>query len=357
MKKLLFLLAALILLSGCTGKQTITIASPAQVLELHTEVQQAYLADAPESIDAYATGRVSREEPADLLFSWEGPEGTYTLTLQEDGTDNELTFTTEEKALTLKNPGLKVDTAYTLTVCIGQETAVCSFRTCAHGPRNLSVDKVDNVRDLGGWGKVKQGLVYRGGRLNQNSLKSDGSVSVKISQKGIAYMTDTLGIRTEIDLRDLSENGFDPYGKAYSVLGDGVTYVACPMKNEAPDFDPSVPENYASARDCLEILADPDAYPIYLHCSVGTDRTGYVAYLVNGLLGVEKEELLRDYLFSNFASVGGSRHLSDVQDKYVAAIDSLPGESLSEKIRLYLTDTVGVEAKTLDAIVAILKNS
>lgn len=348
------LLAALLLLSGCAGKPVITIHTPADVLELHTDVQKAYLEDRLASIDSYATGRVSRDAPEKVVISWDGPDGQYTLELQEDGTDRVLTFETREKSLTLSDLGLKTDTAYTLTVSLGQARVVRTFRTCAHGPRNLSVDKVDNVRDLGGWGKVRQGLVYRGGRLNQNSLKSDGSVSVKISQKGIEYMTSVLGIRTEIDLRDLDENGYDPYGKAYSVLGDGVVYIACPMKNEAPDYDPSAPVNFSSLRSCLEVFADPANYPIYFHCSVGTDRTGFVAYLINGLLGVEKESLLRDYLFSDFASVGGSRHLEDIEEKYVAAIDALPGDSLASKIRLYLTDTVGVSQATLDAIVANL---
>lgn len=355
----LFLVALLVFqLAACapgTGK-TITVVSPTDILEIHTTEQAQYLEDAVESIDTYATGRVSRDEPAPMTVEWTGPDGSYTLKLQEDGSSEWATFTTDQKTFSPEGLSLKTNTAYTLVISTGDLETTHHFRTCSHGPRNLSVDKVDNVRDLGGWttadgGCVKQGLIYRGGRLNQNKLKNDGSVNVKISEKGITYMTEALGIRTEIDLRDLSENGYDPNTQPVSVLGEQVRYIACPMKNEAPDFNPADPANFESLRSCLEVFADPDAYPIYFHCSVGTDRTGYVAYLVNGLLGVSKEDLLRDYLFSNFASIGGGRALADIEDKYIAQIDAMPGDTLSDKIHAYLTDTVGVSEETLTAIV------
>lgn len=355
----LFLAAVLVLQLAACGpgaEKTITVLTPGDILELHTTEQAQYLEDTVESIDTYATGRVSRDEPAPMTVEWSGPDGSYTLKLQEDGSGEWTTFTTDQKTFSAEGLGLKTNTAYTLVISTGDLETTHHFRTCAHGPRNLSVDKVDNVRDLGGWatadgGCVRQGMVYRGGRLNQNTLSSDGSVNVKISEKGITYMTETLGIRTEIDLRDLSDNGYDPNAEPVSVLGSQVRYIACPMKNEAPDFNPADPANFDSLRSCLEVFADPEAYPIYFHCSVGTDRTGYVAYLVNGLLGVSKEDLLRDYLFSNFASIGGSRALADIEDQYIAPIDAMPGDTLSAKIHAYLTDTVGVSEETLTAIV------
>lgn len=360
-----FLIIVLVFqLAACApgSPKTITVVAPTDVLEIHTAEQTQYLEDAVESIGTYATGRVSRDEPAPMTVEWTGPDGSYTLKLQEDGSSEWTTFITDQKTFSAEGLGLKVNTAYTLVISTGEgENSLETthhFRTCSHGPRNLSVDKVDNVRDLGGWatadGCVKQGLAYRGGRLNQNKVKNDGSVNVKISQEGITYMTEVLGIRTEIDLRELDENGYGSDTQPVSVLGSQVRYVACPMKNEAPALNPADPANFDSLRSCLEVFADPEAYPIYFHCSIGTDRTGYVAYLVNGLLGVPKEDLLRDYLFSNFASIGGGRELSDIEEKYVAQIDAMPGDTLSTKIHAYLTDTVGVSEETLAAIVANL---
>ena len=39
---------------------------------------------------------------------------------------------------------------------------------------------------------------------------------------------------------------------------------------------------------------------IYFHCTIGTDRTGTLAYFLEGLLGVNEEERLEDYELSYF---------------------------------------------------------
>lgn len=43
-----------------------------------------------------------------------------------------------------------------------------------------------------------------------------------------------------------------------------------------------------------------DGNNIYFHCRIGTDRTGTLAYILEGLLGVEKEQMLEDYELSYF---------------------------------------------------------
>ena len=39
---------------------------------------------------------------------------------------------------------------------------------------------------------------------------------------------------------------------------------------------------------------------IYFHCTIGTDRTGTMAYFLEGLLGVSEEDRLRDYDLSYY---------------------------------------------------------
>ena len=39
---------------------------------------------------------------------------------------------------------------------------------------------------------------------------------------------------------------------------------------------------------------------IYFHCTIGSDRTGTLAYFLEGLLGVSEEDRLRDYEISYF---------------------------------------------------------
>ena len=42
---------------------------------------------------------------------------------------------------------------------------------------------------------------------------------------------------------------------------------------------------------------------LLLHCSIGTDRTGVICFLINALLGVSEEDLYKDYLFSMFGMI------------------------------------------------------
>jgi protein-tyrosine phosphatase len=48
----------------------------------------------------------------------------------------------------------------------------------------------------------------------------------------------------------------------------------------------------------LEILARPGSYPAVFFCAAGKDRTGVLAALVLGLLGVPDEEIVSDYHLS-----------------------------------------------------------
>ena len=47
----------------------------------------------------------------------------------------------------------------------------------------------------------------------------------------------------------------------------------------------------------LEVVAGKN---LYFHCRIGTDRTGTVAYVLEGLLGVPEEDRVEDYELSFF---------------------------------------------------------
>ena len=113
-----------------------------------------------------------------------------------------------------------------------------------------------------------------------------------------------------------------------------------------------ITENLHQARGMLtqRIFADPDKLPVYLHCNIGTDRTGMVSYLLGTLLGIPQEDLYRDYLFSNFASIDGRRSLSTITGKYQKNLLSYHQKNLYLDAREYLKDC-GCSDSELDAIV------
>jgi hypothetical protein len=51
----------------------------------------------------------------------------------------------------------------------------------------------------------------------------------------------------------------------------------------------------------VSLLADPNAYPVLVHCSAGKDRTGVIVALVLALLGVDDDAIVDDYAMSGEA--------------------------------------------------------
>ncbi|MBO4283885.1 MAG: tyrosine-protein phosphatase, partial [Clostridia bacterium] len=224
-------------------------------------------------------------------------------------------------------------------------SSVNVFRTEDKTPRDLYVDGVTNVRDLGGrvtedGGRVRQGLLFRGAKLDWKGIRM-------ITDKGIKTMTQTLGIKTELDLRTDSEAG----NITKSFLGDGVNYVRRTLGGGfAPDSTLR-----SNLKKVFAVLSDENNYPIFFHCAAGADRTGLVAWFVNGLLGVSEEDLWRDYLLTNFGDVGGSRDKSYIESKYVKTLNNRTEKTYAEKVYNYLKDEVGVPTEQLDAVIRIMK--
>ena len=50
---------------------------------------------------------------------------------------------------------------------------------------------------------------------------------------------------------------------------------------------------------------------IFFHCTIGTDRTGTLAYFLEGLLGVSEEDRLRDYEMTYFYGLTNRNRFHD----------------------------------------------
>lgn len=224
-----------------------------------------------------------------------------------------------------------------------------SFKTESDAPRNLYVDGVTNMRDLGGWkcgddSRVKQGLLYRCGRLNKSAVDE---VTIEITDEGKKTMKEELGVRSEIDLRKTNDNEVGSITE--SPLGSDVQYFSCPMEY---DGDNLLTDNKKMIAEIFSILANKDNYPIIYHCNIGTDRTGLISFLVNGLMGVSEEDLYRDYLFSNFGKINSARSLRYI-NAYVTTIKKYSGATLQEKTENCLV-ALGIAKADIDSMRAIL---
>lgn len=319
------------------------------VYTFHTELQRAYLADKAGNVARYAggTAELSRPEAVVLELSDLSEEFAYLEVSEDPSFEDSFTLLITQKKAEIYN--CKIDTTYYYrAVKEGGETSdVSSFRTENVAPRNLYIDGVTNARDLGGYstpfGKVRQGLLFRTARLNKNKTVTPTPI---ISEEGIRTMKEFLKVRTEVDLRKNSDNEIGSL--TASVLGDGVTYHNLPMTASSD----MVTANGESLKRLFSLLADENNYPLFFHCSIGTDRTGYTAFLILTLLGVDNAAIYRDYLFSNFGNIGSNRTTMNVMG-FSLFLATQKGNNPREQAEYYLF-SIGVTPKEISSFRRIM---
>ncbi len=313
------------------------------VYDIHPAKTEEYLQGPYELASVYAKGHEELSRCVPVVITWKGDDKPYTflLSTDEDFSSTKV-YVTETNCISLEN--LYTGTDYFWRVEETGETG--SFTVSDHAPRLISVDGVTNFRDIGGWmtesGKrVREALLYRSARFSENR-----TALPLITEKGRRTVVDDLSLRTELDLRDSRDNEYG--GLEESVIGETVKYIHLPMKSGGS----YLVLNISVLPDFFRILADEDNYPLVFHCSIGTDRTGVAAFLVNGLLGVREEDLYRDYLLSNFAGISVMRTPNDIRD-YIKYMERYPGETLSERIENFLISS-GVDKEDIESVREIL---
>ncbi len=350
---LLLALLMILSLSGCGPSGTVTLGEAGSDISLLNEKMAAYLDAEVGRVLSFASGIGEKSYPNAIALSWtvEGAEGEFYRVRVAETEDLRDAWVLEvtEPALELYNCKTGITYYWSVAAVKGEKEVAVSttgtFSTADEAPRTIYCDGVANMRDLGGWQtgsgqRVKQGLIYRCGRLNENNNQV---VKARITAEGLQTMA-LLGIRTELDLRQVDNN--EVGGLTDTSLISGAQYVQVPMDSTRGQLRIN---NEAAVVEVFRLLGDKENYPFAIHCSIGTDRTGYICYLINGLLGVSAEDLDRDYLLSNFGAIGSSRHLSRIQDDYLDYMQSLPGGTLSEKIEGYLLG-IGVAQSDIDTL-------
>ncbi|MGZ4784095.1 MAG: tyrosine-protein phosphatase [Acidimicrobiales bacterium] len=177
-----------------------------------------------------------------------------------------------------------------------------------HNARHVTMERLFNVRDLGGY-QTADGRTTRWRTL----YRADG---IHHASEGDVERLLGLGLRTVLDLRTHGE--LEQRGR---FAADHVTlaYHHLPVLREtwdgwvdvAPDVDavPFLAQRYEEMLDdgaaalagALEVLAEAEAYPAVFHCAAGKDRTGVLAAVVLGLLGVDDDTITTDYGLSKAA--------------------------------------------------------
>jgi protein-tyrosine phosphatase len=173
-------------------------------------------------------------------------------------------------------------------------------------PRRIELEGPANFRDLGGY-PAADGRTVRTGRV----FRSD-SLSY-MTDADVRHCVDVLGLHTVIDLRAGHEVDEFSHGPLEAT---GVRFLHRPVIDETrrehivrdPDAPPPelmspaaiylmMTERFADRlTEVVRLIADPANHPVVFHCAAGKDRTGIVAALVLGTLGVDDETIVDDYV-------------------------------------------------------------
>ena len=253
---------------------------------------------------------------------------------------------------------LEIGATYVWTVRRGEQSASSEFHTEDLAPRLIRIPGecglrgVPNFRDMGGrrvasGRRVRQGLAYRSAGLNDNASTNGTPGRARLTGRWRRYIVDTLGIRTDIDLRSDRER----FGMTGSPLGPSVRFVH--DWNNYNDYSKVHREGKEATRKIFRLLMDRDSYPLVFHCIGGADRTGTVATLLHGVLGASDEDIWLDYQITAwYGSVNDARHMRWFS-KFISTFDKFEGATLSQRICAYFR-SIGFTDADLDRIRSIL---
>ena len=373
MKKQLFVLSILFSLVACQSQQVAPIIKVNPLvsnIQIHSDLVKEYFAQQDydyKDMNPLVNAKTDLGNNLPIHLSWnvenlkEGEKVSYTVSFVDENGDSDGCYVTDKTEIDFIN--YKINTKYTMNVAIMDEENIVSetnyeFTTPQGLVRTITVDGVTNFRDLGDGVHMKQGMLYRSSTLfNNTSVDEDHPTS--ISELGKEQIKQ-LRFASHLDLRKEEEKGTNEQAVIKKVIPTPLYYGG----QNILTYSNSEYNNPETIKIIFTMLADPSNYPCDIHCVRGTDRTGCIAFLFKGLLGMEEEVLYRDFLFSNFYNIGSPVKLESIYyatnpnatGKYVNVIKQTEGATLKDKIYNYLaSDKIGVSTANLDTIIRILK--
>jgi protein tyrosine/serine phosphatase len=215
--------------------------------------------------------------------------------------------------------------------------------------RKLVLTGCVNFRDLGGY-PAADGRSIRWRHL----FRADGLT--RLDESDCAQL-EGFGLKTVIDLRtkgEVDERGRfpeDAFEVDYHHLP--LTDVLPPTEDlgryDEPAFVTSryrqlFSEGSGSLARAVQVLAEPGALPAVFHCSAGKDRTGILAALVLGFLGVPRDVIVEDYALSAEAMIA---LLERLKQEYAEAV---------AEVERYAPAVISVEPETMAGFLDSLRD-
>ena len=232
-----------------------------------------------------------------------------------------------------------------------------TFNTTGH-LRMIHIPTAYNIRDLGGWetqdgNRVKYGHLFRGTALYCDIINCTPEDRQKLKD---------LGVGGEIDLRFKQEpKQFDHDGGCGTCIfgfSNDHYYFANAKDNDAACFsDDSTKKRF---REEFEFVVNHfrQNKAVYFHCTWGADRTGNLAFLLEGILGVTPDQIYKDYELTTFSAAPtpdyewswrpepSKREMAKFSSTMNVILD-LEGATVRDKFENYYLNQLGVSMEDI----------
>ena len=237
--------------------------------------------------------------PPSVEIKWDasGAQGGQTLTLWDSDWTRQYALGVNESTLSVTNLVPDDYYHYKVTDKSGQVMAEGGFKTTGALHQVYFSNNVRNGRDLGGL-KTQDGktlryrMLYRGGRVDKRYMNDAGRAEAL-----------AVGIKAELDLREKSSVPNS------SCFGSSIAFCA-PGFEDGENYRTMLRDRAPGVKECFSFIVKclKENKPVYFHCAAGRDRTGTIAALVLGLLGVREGDIARDYELTYFSPADWSMH-------------------------------------------------
>lgn len=269
---------------------------------------RAYLENVDYSDDPdYTRSEVSNyagsDKPQPVKLSWKGNAKTVRISTCPD-LSGSWDVAVQQSPASVYNltPGVR----YFYSVLAADGSVLRESCVVPKGPNRMINGLLKNTRDLGGWKAgdktIRYGRIYRGANLDD--IQQDASK--------MDIVVNRLGVGVDLDLRGLppgSQGGSgekNPWKSTDPVIYKNIKlwhyFVPSADKYLQVDVSPGeTADQYQYAIRCI-INWLKDGKVVYFHCHGGADRTGTLAFLLEGLLGVSESDISKDFELTTYSN-------------------------------------------------------
>ena len=302
---------------------------------------RAYLENVDYSDDPdYTRSEVSNysgsDKPQPVTLSWAGTAKTIRISTSPDLSGSwDVAVRQSPASIYNLTPGVR----FFYSVLAADGKVLRESCVIPKGPNRMINGLLKNTRDLGGWKAgdktVRYGKIYRGANLDD--IQQDASK--------MDIVINRLGVSVDLDLRGLppgSQGGSgekNPWKVTDPVIYKNIKlwhyFVPSADRNLQIDISPGeTADQYQYALRCI-VNWLKDNKVVYFHCHGGADRTGTLAFLIEGLLGVSESDMSKDFELTTYSNSihrrngdGGWYYKGMV--KYIRTF--APGKSIQEQV-------------------------